>query len=133
MYSTATNNVEFVLDPYMKSPLPCTAIAFRPDTESFKQKNVLVASYADGKIRHWHYTSGKEMGKAINDNPDTTNHVSYRADGEYFATVGTDLKVRGYDAHTFQSVFEASYGYSIITQCVRQQLWAFKPGLLRQV
>lgn len=89
----------------MSSPLPCTAIEFRPDHRSFKQRNVLVASYADGKLRHWHYVSGKQLGHPIDDN-ETTNHVTYSTDGQFFASVGTDLMVRGYDAHTHKKRFQ---------------------------
>lgn len=44
IYSTITNNLEFVLDPHMPKPLPVTAICFRPNHESFGTKNVLAAS-----------------------------------------------------------------------------------------
>jgi WD40 repeat protein len=93
----------------MKRPLPCTAIAFRPNHESFNTKNVFAASYADGSIRHWHTTSGKLLG-TIQDNPDQTNHLTYRPDAQFFTTVGTDLQVRTYDAHTMKLVTVASYG-----------------------
>lgn len=63
---------------------------------------------ADGSVRHWHVTSGKSLGSL--QDQEQTNHLTYRQDGQYFATVGTDLQVRSYDAHTLKNITTASYG-----------------------
>ncbi|KAI8910168.1 WD40-repeat-containing domain protein [Gorgonomyces haynaldii] len=97
VYSTTTNNLEFILDPKLPKPLPCTSIAFRPENASLNTQNVLSASFADGSVRHWHLLTGQSMGM-VQDNPDQTNIVSYRKDGLLFATGGTDLVVRVYDS-----------------------------------
>ncbi|KAJ3346941.1 hypothetical protein HDU91_006923 [Kappamyces sp. JEL0680] len=44
VYSTITNTREFILNPKMDDPLPCTSIAFRPDHHSFRNKNIFAAT-----------------------------------------------------------------------------------------
>ena len=39
-----TNSREFTLKPDMKIALPCTGIAFRPESDKFKTRNVFAAS-----------------------------------------------------------------------------------------
>ncbi len=56
---------------------------------------------ADGKIRHWHYTSGKLLS-TIDEGANEINSLAYRKDGLKFVTVGSDMHLRIYDAVTLK-------------------------------
>ena len=64
---------------------------------------------ADGKIRHWHYTSGKLLSTI--DEPDNAiNGLHYRNDGLKFVTVGSDIKVRIYDSLLMKNTITMDQG-----------------------
>ncbi|KAJ3190618.1 hypothetical protein HK101_008535 [Irineochytrium annulatum] len=111
VYSTRTNEAIRTLIPpnFGDGPLPCTSITFRPDNSSFKNKNVLVASYADGRVIHWHHTSGQILN-TLTLSESQINNVSYQPSGARFATAGSDSYVRVFDASTFQSTADMSTG-----------------------
>ena len=52
---------------------------------------------ANGKIRLWHYTSGKVLS-TIEEADNQINCISYRNDGLQFATCGSDVTIRVYDS-----------------------------------
>lgn len=78
-----------------------TSIRFRPDSESAKTKNVILAVSinidkinvdSDGEIDHWHLTSGKKL-HTIKEPGNELYCVDYRQDGLQFVTAGKDYKV----------------------------------------
>jgi WD40 repeat protein len=104
IYSLSTNSKEFVLDSNMKTPLPCTSIAFRPDNDTFKNKNVLGATYADGTVKHWHTTTGQLMNSLQVDDVQLL-HLSYSTNGSKFSTCASDNNIRVFDSVTSSLVF----------------------------
>jgi WD40 repeat protein len=74
----------------------------------------LVATYSDGRVKHWHITTGQllhEIDESIYEpnafNVDSgteegnqTMTVDYFKNGTHFATAGSDLIVRVYDGNT---------------------------------
>ncbi|KAI8853417.1 WD40-repeat-containing domain protein [Chytridium lagenaria] len=92
VYSTRTGELTTCLIPPTPADgqlLPCTSIAFRPDNSTFKNKNVLVAAYADGRIAHWHYTSGQLLS-TMTEIDVQVNNVVYNPSGTKFATASSD-------------------------------------------
>ncbi|KAJ8322879.1 hypothetical protein QVD99_007434 [Batrachochytrium dendrobatidis] len=115
VFSTRTNARELELIPSgMKTILPCTSLAFRPDNATYKNKSILVAAYADGSIRHWHYTTGQLLS-TINEPDNQINGVSYSRDGSQFVTCGSDMHVRVYDGQTHALTFSAMSGHNEVT------------------
>lgn len=60
-----------------------------------KTRNVLIAAYADGAVRHWHVPSQKTL--AVARCPDQVYALDARPDGEQYATGGKDKTVRLHD------------------------------------
>ncbi|KAJ3019584.1 UNVERIFIED_CONTAM: hypothetical protein HDU68_010596 [Siphonaria sp. JEL0065] len=123
IYSTSSNeNVRTLTAPaeLEKDILPCTTVTFRPDAASFRNKNVLVAGYADGRIIHWHYTSGQIIS-TINEPEVQINSVAYQnntnseSGGDYFAAAGSDSYVRVYDSQNHKKLLEMNRGQGDIT------------------
>jgi WD40 repeat protein len=104
VYSMATNSKELTLDPKMLTPLPCTAVAFRPFTSESINKNVIGATYADGTIRHWHATTGQLISTIQVDDVQLM-HLSYNSNGSKFTTCASDNNIRVYDASTNKIIF----------------------------
>jgi len=42
-----------------KNSSPCTSMRWRPPAYSDKTKNILLTGSADGRLIHWHVTTGK--------------------------------------------------------------------------
>jgi COMPASS component SWD3 len=77
---------------------PITSLRWK-NSHDLKPKNILVAVSADGKITHWHTSSGKTLHvMEQKDNPIMC--MDFNPDGNIFATAGTDKKVRLYDDDT---------------------------------
>eukprot|EP00357_Protocruzia_adherens_P028148 CAMPEP_0114986746 /NCGR_PEP_ID=MMETSP0216-20121206/8599_1 /TAXON_ID=223996 /ORGANISM="Protocruzia adherens, Strain Boccale" /LENGTH=355 /DNA_ID=CAMNT_0002349219 /DNA_START=37 /DNA_END=1104 /DNA_ORIENTATION=+ len=89
--------------------MPCTGIMWRPPGASAKTKNVLIASYSDGSLCHWHATSGKCL-HTIHEETNQIYCVDYARDGQSFATAGKDRTVRVYDEATKQVKAEMTRG-----------------------
>lgn len=70
---------------------------------------------ADGKIRIWHYTSGKLIS-TIEEQGNEINDLSYRPDGLQFSTGGSDAVLRIYDSVTLNSIHTLSAGGDNQTQ-----------------
>lgn len=80
------------------SDYPVTCVRWKPHFET-KPKNILLTVTADGKITHWHTSTGKSLyTMEEKDNP--LMCVDYSADGQLFATGGSDKLVRLYDDNT---------------------------------
>ncbi|KAI8819473.1 WD40-repeat-containing domain protein [Fimicolochytrium jonesii] len=93
------------LDTY----LPCTSLAFRPDSNAYKNKNVLAAAYASGHIIHWHTTSNQIIS-TIDEGDHQTQCVVYNNAGTKFATGGSDCNVRVYDGVQMKEVVKMNTG-----------------------
>ncbi|ORY44947.1 WD40 repeat-like protein [Rhizoclosmatium globosum] len=123
IYSTSNSeNVRTLVAPseLEKELYPCTSIAFRPDCGGYKNKNVLVAGYADGRIIHWHYTSGQLISTVPEPNVQI-NCVTYQSNlnsetaGAYFASSGSDSYVRVYDSQNHKKLLEMNRGQGDIS------------------
>lgn len=80
------------------SDYPVTSVRWKPHSEQ-KPKNILVSVTADGKITHWHTSTGKVLHTMEEaDNPIMC--VDYNVNGTQFATGGSDKLVRLYDDNT---------------------------------
>ena len=130
VFQTRTGELIQTLHDATLSKTPCTNIAFRPnDAAHNRTKNVICASYADGKIRHWHVTSGKKLSEfderrfmpgtctpapSHYDGEDNQSlAVDFFRDGTKFATAGSDCTVRLYDEQTQQSIMTMYSGSSV--------------------
>ena len=122
VYSIRSNTQVNSLENPLQNSVPATSVAFRPNHSSFKTKSVLAVACifhfnwrlilyidADGKIRHWHYTSGKLLS-TIEEPDNDINYLGYRNDGLYFLTAGSDATVRIYDTVTSKSTHALKYG-----------------------
>ncbi|KAL2918545.1 hypothetical protein HK105_201946 [Polyrhizophydium stewartii] len=109
VFSMQSNTRELVLDPTLSDRVPCTSLCFRPDAAAFKNKSILAAAYADGSIRHWHYTSGQLLSSFTEDD-NQTNILVYCPDGGTFATAGSDMTLRLYDGVTQKRVAKICAG-----------------------
>lgn len=82
-----------------KEELPTTQVRWRPPQAMSKTKNVLVSVGADGRVLHWHASSGKCLHEIVE--PDNQLFcVDYVADGSQFATAGRRREVCVYDEST---------------------------------
>ncbi|KAJ3107189.1 hypothetical protein HDU97_004609 [Phlyctochytrium planicorne] len=113
IYSTRSGELAQTLCPPPLSGsdvLPCTSIAFRPDNSSYRNRNVLLAGYADGRTIHWHVTSGQMMS-TVQDGADAqVNCVTYSPGGGKFATASSDCTVRVFDGVSMQCEAAMSTG-----------------------
>ena len=49
--------------------VPFSYIAWRPENENFKTRNILTTANADGEIQNWHLNSGKCLSTMKDDSP----------------------------------------------------------------
>ena len=80
------------------STYPVTCIRWKPHQEN-KPKNILMSVTADGKITHWHTSSGKAL-HIMEETDNAIMCMDYSLDGASFATAGNDKLVRLYDDNT---------------------------------
>lgn len=101
VYNTLTGKRAFLLNAGGQdaAQLPTTMVRWRPQEAISKTKNVLVSVGADGRVSHWHASSGKCLHEIV----ETGNQlycVDYAADGGQLATAGKKREVRIYDECT---------------------------------
>eukprot|EP00741_Cyanophora_paradoxa_P017922 tig00021036_g17306.t1 len=106
--------------------LPITCLRFRPYTAQSKTKNVLLATGADGTVKHWHITSGKCL-HTITEEDNQVYALDYRYDGLKFITAGQDFKVRLYDEATKTLVQELAGGYGKARPGHSNRVFSLKP------
>eukprot|EP00002_Diphylleia_rotans_P009664 TRINITY_DN20033_c0_g1_i1.p1 TRINITY_DN20033_c0_g1~~TRINITY_DN20033_c0_g1_i1.p1 ORF type:complete len:351 (-),score=49.81 TRINITY_DN20033_c0_g1_i1:270-1322(-) len=75
-------------------PVPC--LKFRPNGNTERTNNVVVAGYAEGCLRYWHITTAKCLD-TVKEEGNQIFCLDYRVDGEKFATAGKDGIIRIYD------------------------------------
>jgi COMPASS component SWD3 len=96
--------------------LPVTCLKFCPAPQDAKveHKHILMATYASGIIKFWHYTSGSCL-YTINETRQTLA-AAYDASGKNFFTVGATTDVHMYNLETKQLMasFNASYTRDIM-------------------
>lgn len=80
------------------SDYPVTCVRWKPHFET-KPKNILVSVTADGKITHWHTSTGKVL-HTMEEEDNPIMCIDFNKDGSYFATGGSDKQVRLYDDNT---------------------------------
>lgn len=97
IFNTSTGKLAFTLSN--GDGVPTTQVRWRPHEAMSKTKNVLVSVDADGRIFHWHITSGKCLHE-ISEKDNQIFCVDYVADGSQFATSGKNRQVRVYDEAT---------------------------------
>ncbi|KAL3856252.1 hypothetical protein ACJMK2_011026 [Sinanodonta woodiana] len=89
-----------------KRPLPVTQIRFRAyeSGEKVEYSHILIASYASGMVKFWHYSSGKSL-HTIKE-PSTTQILTLAINPQntHFITSGDNPHIHQYDIHTFQLV-----------------------------
>lgn len=80
-----------------------TCIRFFPadPADSYETNHLLVATYASGHLRYWHFTSGTCIA-GINEvrRYRDTSSVAFNASGDRIVTVGADPQVFVYDSDT---------------------------------
>ncbi|XP_067680546.1 uncharacterized WD repeat-containing protein all2124-like [Haliotis asinina] len=90
--------------------LPVTQLRFRPYTSFDKPEHthILIASYASGHVKFWHYTSGKCL-HTINEIRQVLA-LALNPGGTHFLTAGADPEIHLYDIETkkLKKTFEPS-------------------------
>jgi len=69
--------------------MPIMCLRWRPLNSKAVTKNVILTANANGKVQHWHTTSGKLL-HTIFDELNQFYAVDYNNDGSKFATGGKD-------------------------------------------
>lgn len=73
---------------------PVTCLKWRPVGPNFTTQNVLVSCQADGHLRHWHVTSGKELHSMQVGEANDLYGLDFTSDGALLACGGKDGIVR---------------------------------------
>ncbi|XP_067929994.1 WD repeat-containing protein 5B-like [Watersipora subatra] len=92
----------------LKMRLPCTSIQFVPHraVDSEDKSNILVATYASGFIKFWHYPSGQCLNTIIESKQSSRQCLcsSLTLTGERMAIGGADPAINVYDTVTKKKV-----------------------------
>lgn len=83
--------------------LPVTCLRWRPTLEGDTHRNVLLATYADGKVKIWH-TSTSTCLVTLTEVSRQILACSYSPSGGRFVTAGSDTKLNVYDERTKQII-----------------------------
>ncbi|XP_050409930.1 WD repeat-containing protein 38 isoform X2 [Patella vulgata] len=88
----------------VSSRLPVTQIRFRTAVLGDKPEygHILIASYASGNIKYWHYTSGKCLS-TVNEKRQTLA-LALNPDGSHLVSAGADPGMHIYDVETKQRI-----------------------------
>lgn len=91
-------------DDTTASRLPVTQIRFAPNMESEKAvyEHILLACYASGLVKFWHYSSGSCF-HTINEVRQTLA-LTINPEGTHFLTAGADPQIHMYDMQTKQKI-----------------------------
>ncbi|KAJ1562091.1 hypothetical protein HK096_002127 [Nowakowskiella sp. JEL0078] len=111
VYSMRTSGHVATLLNTLSPRLPCTHVTFRPDALDPKNRNIIAATYADGRIVHWHCTTGQQLS-TIEEQENQIACLHYYSDGSKFGTTGSDTCVRVYDSITNKLCVKMTNGYN---------------------
>uniref|UniRef100_A0A0B6YTK3 Uncharacterized protein n=1 Tax=Arion vulgaris TaxID=1028688 RepID=A0A0B6YTK3_9EUPU len=80
-----------------RSRLPVTQIRFRPylQGEKTEYSHIIIASYASGHVKFWHYTSGKCLHTIAEERQ--TLALAVNPEGTHILTAGSDPQINLYD------------------------------------
>ncbi|CAL1541553.1 unnamed protein product [Lymnaea stagnalis] len=99
-----------------KHRLPVTQIRFRPFTDGEKTEyiHIIIATYASGHVKFWHYTSGKCLHTIDEDRQ--TLALTVNPEGTHIITAGANPQIHMYDLETKKkiSTMEPSDGHDIM-------------------
>lgn len=102
-------NVHTLVDDDIKKQcLPVTSIKFKPSiaTDKVEHTHLLIASYASGLVKYWHYTSGnclttiKEQKPPLDNTDRQTLSLAISPKADSFLTCGADPQINHYDIET---------------------------------
>ncbi len=82
-----------------KLTVPCTAIAFQPETNASATKNILIAGFPDGRLLQWHATTGQIL-HSFEEDENQILALDYFKDATQWVSAGSDCKLRVYDQKT---------------------------------
>ncbi|XP_041348767.1 POC1 centriolar protein homolog A-like [Gigantopelta aegis] len=106
IYSSSTGSMLYSLmdEETMCHRLPVTQIRFRPHAPEEKPEyvHIILASYASGLVKFWHYTTGKCL-HTINEVRQTLA-LAVKPDGRHFVTAGANTQIYLYDMETKQKI-----------------------------
>ena len=83
-----------------ENKVPFSYIAWRPENENFKTRNILTTANADGEIQNWHLNSGKCLSTMKDDSPVIDKQLyclDFNRDGTKLVACGSEPVVRVYD------------------------------------
>lgn len=88
----------------LSSRLPVTQIRFPPPIENVESKyeHILLACYASGLVKFWHYTSSSCI-HTINESRQTLS-LTISPEGTHFLTAGADPQIHMYNMETKQKI-----------------------------
>jgi len=127
VYNAMTGKRAFLLNEKsgQDDGLPTTQVRWRPQQSLSKTKNVLISVGADGKIMHWHTSSGKCLHEIV-EQGNQLYCVDYVADGSQFATAGKKREVRIYDESTKKEAQKLIGGDSVNTPGHSNRVFSLK-------
>lgn len=85
-------------------PLPVTCLRWKPRCEDQRFKNILLATYASGMVKHWH-VSTMNCISSTNEDSRQVLACAYNASSSKYITAGSDTKINLYDETTKQMIF----------------------------
>ncbi|KAK3737457.1 hypothetical protein QZH41_008335 [Actinostola sp. cb2023] len=105
VYSPETGRCIYSLSDQdtLKSHLPVTCIRWKAVSEGEDYANVLLATYADGCVKHWHVTTSYCMSTIVEPLRQTLA-CSFNDSFSQFATAGSNTKIYLYDEKTKQLI-----------------------------
>lgn len=105
--------------------MPVTSIAMRPERKEFRHGGVILASYADGRMIHWHYISGQKLSQ-VQEPEVQVNVVQYSPTGSLFAAAGSQTKISVYDGISQKLKFHLVSGKSEETAGHSNRIFALR-------
>lgn len=83
-----------------ENKVPFSYVAWRPENENFKTKNIITTANADGEIQNWHLNSGKCLSTMKDDSTAIDKQLyglDFSHDGTQLVACGSEPIIRIYD------------------------------------
>lgn len=127
VYNTMTGKRAFLLHDERREQhlLPTTQLRWRPQQAISKTRNVLISIGADGRITHWHTSSGMCLHE-IHEKDNQLYCLDYAMDGSHFATAGKRREVHIYDEVTKKQTAVLTGGDSMNTPGHSNRVFSLK-------